>query len=534
MPKPNERIVAAVLFTDIVDSTSIATALGDARWRVLLTRHHAIARRALKDQEGELMDTAGDGIFAIFGTPAAAIRCACTIAEGVQELGIDIRAGIHFGETETIGGKLGGIAVHTGARVMSIAGPSEVLVTSTAREMAAGSGIAFEDRGAHPLKGIEQEQYLFAVTAVEGRPLPAPLDPEVANGRRATIVLETPHARRWLWVAVAAGVVVMAAAIVVRLERGGAPKAVSRSLEDVAVQIDPDGDVLTTVPNLKLDTHGAAVRPQIAIGEAGVWVIDAISVTHIDPSESMVEERIPVTGYQGSPTGHTVPDIAVGARLVWMTVAGATQTGTGSRAALLRIDPATNEQLARIRFGAGSPTGVAIDEDSVWESLSSGVVEKVDATTGTKLDTISVPGSADLLATGEGAVWVGDLVAQTITRIDAATDVVDHPIQLDGGVDVIAVGVGGVWVLDRHAGTVTRIDATTGEVSDPFRVGGDPGDLAVGLGSLWVSSESGGTVWKIDPITEEAARIVIGAPVAALAVDDASSSIWLVIPPVDT
>ncbi|MGZ8650929.1 MAG: hypothetical protein ACXWX5_01995 [Actinomycetota bacterium] len=135
------------------------------------------------------------------------------------------------------------------------------------------------------------------------------------------------------------------------------------------------------------------------------------------------------------------------------------------------------------------------------------------------------------MTAGEGAIWIGDLVNSTVTRVDAVSDVVGDPIELGGAVDALAAGEGGVWALDRHAGTVTRIDATTGGVGEPFRVGSDPGDIAVGLGSLWVSSESDGTVWKVNPSTEEATRFDFGAPVIALAVDEGTGTVWLLIPP---
>ena len=194
MPRSSERVLAAILFTDIVGSTTITGTLGDARWRSLLTRHHLLARQALKEFGGELVDTAGDGLFATFAAPPPR-RCGARAGSGsaCRRLGIDIRAGVHFGETEPISGKLGGIAVATCARVMSVAGPGEVLVTATAREMAAGSGFTFEDRGSSQLKGIEQAQTLFAVASVDGKPIPTPLTPSVASERLCRSRLRRGH-----------------------------------------------------------------------------------------------------------------------------------------------------------------------------------------------------------------------------------------------------------------------------------------------------------------------------------------------------
>jgi class 3 adenylate cyclase len=158
-----DRMLATVLFTDIVESTAKAIELGDRRWRDLLERHHRLVRRELLRYRGREINTAGDGFLAAFDGPARAIRCACAIVEGVHDLGLSVRAGLHTGECEVTDGNLAGIAVHTGARVAALAGADEVLVSTTVRDLVAGSGIQFSDRGAHALKGIPGEWRLFAV-----------------------------------------------------------------------------------------------------------------------------------------------------------------------------------------------------------------------------------------------------------------------------------------------------------------------------------------------------------------------------------
>ena len=158
-----DRVLATVLFTDIVGSTERAAELGDRRWRELLDEHNASVRRQLERFRGREVDTAGDGFLATFDGPARAIRAACAIRDSVRGLGLDIRAGLHTGECELMGDKVGGIAVHTGARVADAAGPGEVFVSSTVRDLVSGSGIAFEDRGVHELKGVPGEWRLYAV-----------------------------------------------------------------------------------------------------------------------------------------------------------------------------------------------------------------------------------------------------------------------------------------------------------------------------------------------------------------------------------
>ncbi len=158
-----DRMLATVLFTDIVGSTTKAIELGDRAWRDLLERHNALVRRELLRFRGREVDTTGDGFLAAFDGPARAIRCARSIVEGVHDLGLSIRAGLHTGECELAEGKIAGIAVHTGARVAAQAGADEVLVSSTVRDLVAGSGIAFKERGTYELKGIPGEWRLFAV-----------------------------------------------------------------------------------------------------------------------------------------------------------------------------------------------------------------------------------------------------------------------------------------------------------------------------------------------------------------------------------
>jgi pimeloyl-ACP methyl ester carboxylesterase len=163
-----ERALATVLFTDIVGSTATAARLGDSRWRDLLERHDATVRRELAVHRGREVKTMGDGFLATFDGPARAIRCACAIRDELRQTGIDVRAGIHTGEVDLIGTDVGGMAVNIGARVGALGGAGEVLVSSTVRELVVGSGIDFDDRGAHALKGAPGEWRLFAVAGGTG------------------------------------------------------------------------------------------------------------------------------------------------------------------------------------------------------------------------------------------------------------------------------------------------------------------------------------------------------------------------------
>ncbi len=162
-PEPH-RVLATVLFTDIVESTRLAAELGDERWHAVLADHHRVARREVERFGGHEVKTVGDGILATFDGPARAVRCAAAIRDGVRELGLELRAGVHTGEIEIEPDDIGGLGVHIGARVSALASGGEILVSSTVKDLVVGSGLGFEDRGTHVLKGVPGEWRLFAVS----------------------------------------------------------------------------------------------------------------------------------------------------------------------------------------------------------------------------------------------------------------------------------------------------------------------------------------------------------------------------------
>jgi class 3 adenylate cyclase len=161
----DDRVLATVLFTDIVDSTRRAAEIGDRNWHALLDAHDAVVRSQLARFRGREVNTSGDGFLAMFDGPQRAIRCAMAIRDAVQALGIEVRAGLHTGECEVRGDDIGGIGVHIGARVSALAGPNDVLVSSTLRDLVIGSGLEFEERGAYELKGVPGEWRLFALAS---------------------------------------------------------------------------------------------------------------------------------------------------------------------------------------------------------------------------------------------------------------------------------------------------------------------------------------------------------------------------------
>ena len=156
-------MLATVAFTDIVDSTAMAAAMGDRRWRELLEVHDSVARREVEAARGHTIKSTGDGLLATFDGPARAIRCVGAIEHDVAMLGLHVRAGLHTGEIELLGEDVGGIAVAIAARLTSLAGSDEIVVSSTVKDLVVGSGIRFEDRGIHALKGVPEEWRIFAV-----------------------------------------------------------------------------------------------------------------------------------------------------------------------------------------------------------------------------------------------------------------------------------------------------------------------------------------------------------------------------------
>ena len=164
VPEP-DRVLATVMFTDIVGSTERAGAIGDARWRVLLSEHQAAVRRELAHFRGREVKTLGDGSLATFDGPARAVRCGQSIVTAARSLGLEVRIGLHSGEVELIGDDVGGIAVHIAARVIGMAGPEEALVSNTVKDLVVGSGIEFEDRGEHELRGVPDRWRLWAAVA---------------------------------------------------------------------------------------------------------------------------------------------------------------------------------------------------------------------------------------------------------------------------------------------------------------------------------------------------------------------------------
>jgi class 3 adenylate cyclase len=471
-PQTPERLLATVLFTDIIGSTERAAEVGDKQWRRLISAHHALVRRDLKRFNGREIDTAGDGFFATFDQPAQAIRCAEAIVADVQRLGIEIRAGVHMGEVEIIGPKVGGIAVHIGARIMSKAGPGQVLVSNTVRDLMAGSDLKFEDLGSHELKGIPAQWRLYAVE-------PA-LEPPPADEGPLVVVEERPGKRPFPWVlALIIGGVVLVLVIppaLVLTRRGGGP-AFTVGPNTVA-RIDPTSGRVV---------GGAAVGTtpiSIAFGDGTVWVanFDDRTLQPIDARTGVA--RAAFGGLSGNPSA-----VAVGGGYVWVTI---------FQGGALRIDPTQHNAVTPIDVGTGAD-GVAFGDGYAWITNSQDdTLTRVDPSTlelrAFQLDTGSQP---EGVAVGAGSVWVAESLKGVVARVNETSGAIQPIPLLAGNPTQVAFGQGFVWATDMSDDSVFRIDPNGNGGTTIPNVGNGPEGISAGADGVWVANSLDGTVAHI-------------------------------------
>lgn len=507
------RGLGAVLFTDIVGSTPIAAEMGNTRWGELVGRHHRMLRGLIHRFGGREIDTAGDGFFVVFERPADAIRCAVEATDAVRGLGIEIRAGVSFGELEMVGRKPGGLVVNTAARVMSVAGPGEVLVPSSVREIVPGAGISFAEHGVHQLKGLEGEFRLFGVTGIDGREVIPPLEAEVAAERRREIF--PIRGRRW---ALLVGVGTGALALIIvasTLLFGGAETAKQKggTRYSVAMFDEGSGELRSpiSVGNQRSVTLDFVDHP-MAVGEGGVWLLQAPLLLHIDPlHEEIRSDQIDV-GF--GPSGSVVAAFDA----VWVL--------TGNT--LYRINPATDEAevFLQLPLAPGINTSsVAAVADSIWVGESDGTLIRLDPRTGAR-DQSETGRAVDKLAATKDAVWVADVLAGEAVRFDPS-DLQQRgkPVEIRGSIDQIFARGDDLWVLDRHSGVVTRFTSSD-TVGRPARVGDGATDMAVGPDAVWVGDRDG-SLYRVDPLTLEVTELPLGPAIIGVGVDKASGSVWV-------
>jgi len=512
------RQLRTVVFVDIVGSTETAVALGDRRWRELLTAYHRLIRKQLKRFGGRVVDTAGDGLFATFGEPARAVACAGAIVEAVRPMNLEVRVGIHTGEVEISGSSVGGIAVHIGARIASIAGAGEILVSSVVHDLMAGSDTRFDDRGRHQLKGVPAQSHLFAVqTGPTKETFEEEARGETARHAKGALL----RSRRVVapLIAMALTIVTTAVVLIVLRESATAQRGsgVTRTQglagfiasDNSAVQIDPIAKrAKTTVTGLLGGTPVFPAR-HIAVGEGGVWVDTAITLQH-DPRRAAVVGQIHAQPAMSS--------IAVGQGAIW--VAGSI--------GITRISPATERVEATIPLDtqAALPIRIAVAKGAVWLLVTDGQLLRIDAGTNRISRRLHVGIGVRDLAVTSHALWVLDVGAGRLVAVDPKSAHIVRRIPIAGNVGRIVAGAGELWVLNEDAGVVTPIDPASGALEAPVRVGRGPVDMVYGLRAVWVANRADGTITRIDPHSLKTTTLAVAKSIAAIAVDPDTKTLW--------
>jgi class 3 adenylate cyclase/streptogramin lyase len=510
MPRgEGKRRLATILFIDIVGSTSIASDMGDARWRTLLSGFRSVVGNRLKTEGGREESFTGDGFVATFDHPAQGVRAAEGIVEDVRALGIEIRAGVHTGEVEMIDGHIGGVGVHAGARVLSLAGASEVLVTATVKDLVVGGPFRFHDAGVHELRGVPGTWALFALEAVDDRPVPGPIDEGDAAEARASAVSHERTARRRRWVllvgALVAVVAVVAAAVVVATRE---PPPITM------IEIDPNtAQVTKTISDAYYSQHH---QDSLWDQSGTIWQGTATQVVGRDP----------VTGAMKITLGlnSEIENGTFGLGFGWASIPKSSDTST-----IEKVDLVSGQVVGSADV-AGPVRSMATDDRYVWTVTEGGVLTRIDP------GDLSVK-SWDTSATAAGAVvpeagyvWICDCEHGRIVQFDPrlGRETLVRTLPEHGLIVNVAEGrTDTVWVLDPQGSTLTRLDPATGDPQQPIGLGGNPVQATIAFGSIWVAA--GANVYRIDEKTLRQTTIPIPAPAFAgsITADPQSGTIWV-------
>jgi class 3 adenylate cyclase len=528
MPRSSaRRRLMTVLFLDIVGSTALAHELGDARWRVVLTNFRAAVRHELKRNGGREQGTEGDSFFATFGEPVQALRAAAAIVAAVQDVGLDVRSGVHTGEIEELDGTLGGIAVHIGARVTALAGPAEVMVTSTVKELVAGSGAVFEDAGEHELKGVEglwRTQMLRSIDVF----VPPPLAPQVAAERIAS--LTPPRRRRRMYLALATAVILVAAVLGGILAMRGVSKPAGKI---TLLQLDPrTGHIVRTIRD---GTLGCPCGANLFAVDGTLWERsgrngDRIVVRNMMTGRIQRVTRAPVGSIDG----------ALGFGSIWLLRSLVTAKGGSARPinAVQRVDELSGRVIATIRLTSSIVTGgsidtgtIAVGNGAVWALEGAGTLDRIDPGTNKltgRFQTNAV--ETQILLPAGGYEWICECLYHKILRYDARTGTgktfhfSEQPWHL---VEIKTDRGATLWLMDEQGATLTEIDAETGKPKQPLGLNGTPTE-AVQLGdSIWVAAGTVVDRIKLPSRTRTSIPLPNGMHATGIAADPATGRLWV-------
>lgn len=494
--RPEGRRLATVLFTDMVGSTERAIELGDRAWRQLLRRHHGAVRTELRRFGGHEVDSAGDGFFATFPQPADAVRCALAIRAAVRPLGLAMRSAVHTGEVEPIGQKVGGVAVHLAARALSAAEADEILVTSTVRDLVAGSELTFADAGSHTFKGFAEPWHVFRVTGPE--PSPEAAEPKEDEER-------PPIQRR---TAIALGGVIGAALVIgvlVLLGVAGQPSGTAPG---------PNTVVRLAEANEVGDAVAVARGPSaMVVADGALWVAsEAGTVTRV----SLDDHSAQVVGGVGTPTALAFAD-------------GSIFVSEGYAGRISRIDAATVQVRDSVDLHARR---IAATSDGLW--LTDDLGDRVARLSMTTLEEDGVvaleaaSGPRALVSDGDGSIWVGNERSGTLSEIDAASATsIGHLIGLGSPATDVAVGSGSVWVTSMGADRLYRIDPEEGRVVATIETCDGPDAVAASDAGTWIACRVGQIVRRLAPNGSFVADIPVPGVPAALAID--GDGVWVAL-----
>jgi streptogramin lyase len=403
---------------------------------------------------------------------------------------------------------------------MTLAGPGEILVTNTSKELVTGAGFGFEDLSAHELKGVPGKWQVFAVTSVDGRAKAPPLPADEAARRLDAIQPSAAsngvRRRALLTGGIAALVAVAAIALVLLIGDGPSAPTGDRPSSKSVVNVDPEtGGILTEIAVSQqggpAGTPSTSVHP-IDVGQAAVWTVRSDLLYRVDPEDGDVENVVLVAGLSGA------YNVAVGYDKVWISCARG----------LFEVNPSTIDQQWVVHLeaeGSQFGTDVAVGGGAVWLGGSDGRLIRIDpvterARTKTGLDEI------DAIAFGHGSVWTVDTFGGAVTRYDPDTlDPIDT-IEIANGADALVSGENAVWALSRSLGVLTEIDVSENAQDHILPVGDDPRGLTAGQGTVWVGNEDG-TLRRVDESTRQVADVPFGSEIRALAFDDETRTLWV-------
>jgi streptogramin lyase len=503
------------LFTDVVGSTELARELGDERWARLLAAQRRVVREQLRAHRGREVDTAGDGFFAVFEGPADAVRCAFSAARKVQDLGLDIRAGVHFGELEMSGKTAHGIVVHTGARVMGNAGAAQVLITSTVRDLVAGAKFGLRERPAVELKGVPGSWTLFDVLQVDDQLRPEPIEgATVASERRerASAGGARGRSRRWFVPAAVVAVLAIGAGLFVALKPN--PSHV------------PTAGTIARIQNETFAEPIAVGSFPLTIIEGGgrVWVLDRQSQIYwVDEASGRTGSR----GTDGVPTG-----AVFGGGAVWITAGFG--GGGGADATVSRLEPGSGELTAAFHTPIDSQA-IAFGGGSVWVADANvGAVTRYD-TVSRETETIPLPaGDAvprpDSIAYSDldgGTVWVGDSLSNNVFRLDAAGSDPIRTYTIGATPSAVVSEGDGIWVASERGDAVYELDPSSGSVRNTIDLRAmhcsAPTSIAVTDDGVWVACSRSHQVIRVSSEAGDPLVLPVdGVPASLAAASDGS------------